>query len=299
MYKVIPLGDGKLVTDLPSDFRTRSVWNTIVDSNYVLILAQMFLRLICLLEVEEETNTINHETIIDIATEIIEVFPPLSDESPIPHPLEAQIIYFRARGLSSIGNYEKALIEMRCCGAIVRLLKSTEHGCDSMLSFIGGRVIPEIMLTLVESKYAEKMQRPLFAAAEINKYEKELGFGIFDEDHYKCHHCGKSRVDGKLILCNGCDRSWVCDEECHFAGWKSHKKYCRNDLRWRREPIETVQPEEYNEMRNLLLKNTKHACGIYSIPRLGLTAVLCIDPDTNELFDAWTDKAYKIKEQEA
>ncbi|KAF2076328.1 hypothetical protein CYY_002384 [Polysphondylium violaceum] len=45
---------------------------------------------------------------------------------------------------------------------------------------------------------------------------------------YSCNNCKKSISEDDAQPCQRCGGGCYCSTECEYAGWRSHKKYCRN-----------------------------------------------------------------------
>lgn len=166
---------------------------------------------------------------------------------------------------------------------------------------IGQDVVSLTLEILVRIKIQQNARRPYFTTDEIYEYEKELGIGIFCEENYKCHHCGVARHDSYLILCSGCNRAWVCSEECHVDGWSNHKEICKN--KWRQQGLPFVA--QFNDMLNETIVEKE---GVFVAKEgRGKYCVICIDPKSSSeadndnsnsglCFDAWSDRNITVGE---
>mmetsp|Transcript_28251 Transcript_28251/g.68745 ORF Transcript_28251/g.68745 Transcript_28251/m.68745 type:complete len:403 (-) Transcript_28251:1594-2802(-) len=237
MEKNAPKVDGKLVTDIPKSFRDTE-FNITNDSRcYSSMYSEILTGYITYV-----TCQTDFEAAVDICNKILSLSPPLTDDSPVPSDSETHTLDTRGHYFSELGDHEQALKDARCVGAVARLkfmnrqkLGADRDGRDMALEQCNILTLR----ALVRFQLQKRTHRPYFSLDEINNYEKELGIGIYSEEGYKCHNCGVSRSESRLILCTGCSRAWVCNESCHRQGWSDHKKHCKNEG-WRQQTV-TVQ----------------------------------------------------------
>jgi hypothetical protein len=295
---LIPKVDGKYVSDYTRNYRVDMAGpeaDPTYARTYIVILFD---------SMSYHWSNQDFHKFVDICTTIIEWYPPLSGDNPIPGFMETLTLFKRAEANNIIGDYDTALNDIRCSGASFRLqlMKNQGHNTEAEKrmplklkaeKMLTETIIPDTLEILVRKKMKEKAPRPYFTTKEINKYEKELGIGIYCEDHYKCHHCCVSRSESHLILCSACERAWVCSQECHASGWVKHRKVCR--AKWRQRCCQ-IYPEHEATMSAMV----NEADGVLvQADGWGMFNVICIDTKSDDggFFDAWTDRKVAFKER--
>lgn len=89
----------------------------------------------------------------------------------------------------------------------------------------------------VEAQIAEAIKKQLqdnpalvqsfLAAADKDAWADEqiASLRAREKDKRTCAWCGQS--NSHLKLCSGCRAVYYCSDECHHAGWQSHRSACR------------------------------------------------------------------------
>ena len=237
------------------------------------------------------------EMCIKDCDEMLHLLPPLSDQVPIPHPFEIQVLHHRAQAHSALQNHRVALEDAECCGAALRLIIyiDNDKSKQDILFFITSGDIFKSLVQLaiteaVKLKLQNNVPRPLFSTVEKNDIEKRWGVGIFHPRLYCCHHCGITRAETRLILCSGCNRAWVCGEECHARGWTKHKTRCKRISRKSTMPLTT------NDYENTIKLIEKEKAFLAYGPDYYFR-IYCRDPISGKIFDAWEDNDVCIDEK--
>ena len=109
-------------------------------------------------------------------------------------------------------------------------------------------VAEKTVLSLIHIKKNAERQRPYFTNDERVALMKEIGFGIWSVDGFKCDHCERTEPEVKLALCSACKDVWYCvGSDCFKLGWKRrHKKECIS-----KEKMEyTLDSDCLNDIRN-------------------------------------------------
>lgn len=61
-----------------------------------------------------------------------------------------------------------------------------------------------------------------------NKTPRSTTSSSSDNQIYSCNNCKKHLSEDEAQPCERCGNGCFCSTECEYAGWRSHKKYCRN-----------------------------------------------------------------------
>ena len=283
----IPKLNGKRVSDATEMFRlstsdmTTFLYDAVTTaSDYVSVYF-----FVVLISIKLHFKNSEFKMCIEDCNELLHLLPPLSDQVPIPHPYEIEVLYYRAKAQSKLLNHRAALEDAECCGAAIRLITYIGDDKAKQEIEIPLKKVAELAIgTAVELKLQSNVPRPLFSTTEINYIEKRWGVGIFHPKLYCCHHCGISRAETRLILCSGCNRAWVCGEECHAHGWKKHKTCCKQISRKSPKPLPT---EVYEAIINSIEKYGQKV--VWSFDSECSFSFYCLDPVSGKLFDAWYD----------
>ena len=83
----------------------------------------------------------------------------------------------------------------------------------------------ECLNTATLIKLRDEVPRPHYTKEELEKFEKEVGLGLYSAEKYLCGFCGaKKSNEVYLRLCSGCKNVWFCSQECSKKGWKLGQK---------------------------------------------------------------------------
>lgn len=230
-----------------------------------------------------------YDEAIDCATRSLATFPPPPNSCSIRSPQEVCALYSIGRNKSLRGrpsDFKEALDALLCSGAAARLLLHYRDECSPNIDMravetICDDIAERTLQAAARLKLHEQTQRPMFSLEEANQYEKELGIGLFSEPEYVCGHCGFDRPS-QLDLCAGCKRQWYCGRKCQKAAWPEHKCHCKEN--WRKKTPFSLLPSTHQER----VEETRMQVCVASIIN-GKFVLCCIDPITEELFDALTD----------
>jgi tetratricopeptide (TPR) repeat protein len=87
----------------------------------------------------------------------------------------------------------------------------------------------ECLNTATLIKLRDKVPRPHYTKEELEKFEKEVGLGLYSAEKYLCGFChAKKSNKVTLRLCSRCKNAWFCSQECLKKAWKTgHKAKCK------------------------------------------------------------------------
>ncbi|GFH55703.1 hypothetical protein CTEN210_12179 [Chaetoceros tenuissimus] len=87
----------------------------------------------------------------------------------------------------------------------------------------------ECLNTATLIKLRDKVPRPHYTKEELDKFEKEVGLGLYSAEKYFCGFCNAKKSNKvNLRLCSGCKNAWFCSRECLKKAWKAgHKAKCK------------------------------------------------------------------------
>ena len=288
LRQAIPKMNGKILVDFPTDMRrSKRKWGDLIQQSISLSVYWTVLTYREHLQLRLK----DYRGAIETAIQTLSILPPISDEDPSPHPMEIQFVAWIAFAHAGLGNFESAATMYRCYAAAKRYLtfyrdnyhprcaKILQDGCDD--------VEAKVALNVARSKIQQGAPRPFFDLSELHMYEKELGAGMYSNDYFKCCSCGVARDKKRLNLCSGCRRIWYCSTECQVDDWNIHKRYCKG--RWRKVPFDIDRSHE-DRIRTMVAEDPG---GVALFRRYGNQMIVgCIDPDTDEVFDALTDRPF-------
>jgi len=155
-----------------------------------------------------------------------------TDGDPIDDNGSTKMEIIRAVALRKLGNLSGARDNLRALSASIRVhihkgAGTIDAGRLKRLELYEREVAVEYIITLALLK--ADMPRPHYNFEERTKIEKELGFGLYAKDKYRCDCCGIGGLapSVKLKLCGGCRKVWFCSKECIKDRWKTHKDVCK------------------------------------------------------------------------
>ncbi|KAG7360168.1 MYND finger domain containing protein [Nitzschia inconspicua] len=254
--------------------------------------------------------TCDHAASIDINMKMLKICNrQRRKEWSVPQSDEVQTVLELVRSKINLKIYEESVLqEARCAAAAIRLLLRDEdekliHPLKmiSLHNNVGPVTVAGNVLRLaVLCKIRTRVARPIFSIDEINAYEKELGFGMYSSQKYKCATCSVPRSKMRLTRCK-CERIWYCGEPCYREDWKNHKKTCRcvQQKNKSSSPVTYVDPKLYETLRANAMEGDGFLLGIQVVEESNVEyAMLCVHPLTNELFDPWTDTTFLPRENE-
>lgn len=116
-------------------------------------------------------------------------------------------------------------------------------------------------------------------------------------------NCG---ITEKLSLCSGCKGAWFCDKSCAAKAWKAgHKQQCgpkkySGDILGKEAQTAApfaipamFLPKVHAELDNKLPGKDSMGVSMLNIGDRNFL-VLCKDPTSGEIFDAFTDQTFEL-----
>ncbi|GFH55705.1 hypothetical protein CTEN210_12181 [Chaetoceros tenuissimus] len=87
----------------------------------------------------------------------------------------------------------------------------------------------ECLNTATLIKLRDRVPRPHYTKEEFEKFEKEVGLGLYSAEKYFCGFCNAKKSNKvNLRLCSRCKNVWFCGQECLKKAWKTgHKAKCK------------------------------------------------------------------------
>ncbi|KAL3911249.1 MAG: hypothetical protein SGILL_007356 [Bacillariaceae sp.] len=301
MLKLIPKVNGRIVVDITEANRgTKGLWSAQDRKGCTILLFWIIYRGMTIKRQLRRDNACLRD--IDFLSSL---FPPLSQNYPLPHPYEVVALRFKVS--THLADYAGKYLRdpghvfdvARCCGAAGRLImyhKDNYEPNELKLLEEKLRIVPQAFVRSIVAKKLGgvlKMDnlppRPCFTEHELNDMEKEWGLGVYCPSQFVCSGCGKDRSQVRLSLCAGCHRKWYCSRECQTSDWKTtggnHKEICEQE--WRSKPIlvSAAVWEQCKDIRSCDVRArrivTPDGTDIYIVPLQG---------DGETMFDALTDR---------
>ncbi|GFH55830.1 hypothetical protein CTEN210_12306 [Chaetoceros tenuissimus] len=86
----------------------------------------------------------------------------------------------------------------------------------------------ECLNTATLIKLRDKVPRPHYTKEKLEKFEREVGLGLYSAKRYFCGFCHTKKSNKvNLRLCSRCKNIWFCSQECLKKAWKTgHKAMC-------------------------------------------------------------------------
>ncbi|GFH55685.1 hypothetical protein CTEN210_12161 [Chaetoceros tenuissimus] len=139
----------------------------------------------------------------------------------------------------------------------------------------------ECLNTATLIKLRDKVPRPHYTKEELEKFEKEVGLGLYSAEKFLCGFCrAKQSNEVNLRLCAGCNNAWFCSQECLKKAWKTgHKAKCEP----KKSPVFSISIE-------LITKITKEVkeTGFSGFSTSDQCYMICQD-ENGEYFDSLSD----------
>lgn len=150
---------------------------------------------------------------------------------------------------------------------------------------------------MLKIKIRDGISRPYFSINEHLDLMKELGFGMYSADRYKCSFCcNKTYMEGmKLSLCLKCKWAWYCGPECTKKAWKSwYRKTCGMPLV--AQTLTLPLPMMQQVFKYIEIFAAPISFGPCKDVRVEL--FLCRDPSTGGIFNALTNIVYMTSKKD-
>lgn len=211
-----------------------------------------------------------------------------------------EMLFDMAQTLCEVAEDHFSLARLGACAAAMRLYTYHEANKSNDLSSAVNRcigyfptLVPLILFKSVEAKLRGNASRPFFSVDKLKRFEDELGVGLCSEYYHKCNNCGISHTESSLARCSRCRRVWYCtNNDCFERDWYRHKEHECKD-KWRTKVFYFQSRDRYMITKSLVEKDIElGGSGIsMQVDRKTQELILfCLDPDTKELFDGFTDR---------
>ena len=147
----------------------------------------------------------------------------------------------------------------------------------------------------MEEKIRGNASRPFFAVDKLKGFEDKFGIAMCSNYYHNCNNCGNfSYMESLLERCSCCRRFWYCKgNDCSKRGWPRHKEHeCK--AKWRTNAY-NFPSLKYKITKSLIERDTQYGGISMQLDRKTQQLIfLCLDPDTNKMFDGLTDRPVRV-----
>jgi len=140
----------------------------------------------------------------------------------------AKMLFNRAECYDQLGDYHKAIEDLKTCCSVVRTHGKKKFEDDPRcLAWLPGESVMLLLTVMAKQKVQEGTSRPFYTKEEAEKIMMDLGLEQYDKaTRYRCDCCDKNAENSALLRCSRCHTVWYCSKECQIKMWKAHSLCC-------------------------------------------------------------------------